>query len=181
MTDQTVSESGLIVPVPASSALIHRHRLRFDPSASAGAPEHITLLYPFLAPAGLDRGVSVRLEALFGEIHPFPFALSATAWFGQDVLYLAPHPSAAFTRLTKLLSDEFGVLPYGGRFGDATPHLTIGATSGQGGDPLALLQHVATDIAGHLPIEAIAREAWLMVGSNEAGWSVRDQFPFAPG
>ncbi len=179
MTDQPVSESGLIVPVPASSALVHHYRLRFDPSALAGAPDHITVLYPFLAPAHLDRSVSARLGVLFGEISPFPFTLRAIAWFGQDVLYLAPDPSAPFSRITTLLSDEFGVMPYGGLYGDATPHLTIGAI-GLGGDPYAL-QHVATDVAEGLPIEAVARDAWLMVGNNETGWSVRDRFPFAPG
>ncbi len=179
MTDQPVSESGLVVPVPASYALVHHYRLRFDPSALAGASEHITVLYPFIAPAHLDCGVSARLRTLFGAISPFPFALRATAWFGQDVLYLAPDPSAPFSRITTLVSDEFGVLPYGGLYGAATPHLTIGAI-GPGGD-LRALQRAATDVAEGLPIEAAARDAWLIVGNNETGWSVRDRFPFAPG
>lgn len=42
-----VLESALVVLVPEAEALVKSFRDRHDPSAAAGVPAHITLLYPF--------------------------------------------------------------------------------------------------------------------------------------
>ena len=55
MAVQIKAESVLLVPVPEAAPLMHQYRLRYDPVAPAGVPEHITALYPFLAPDSARR------------------------------------------------------------------------------------------------------------------------------
>ncbi len=174
MVEHTESESVLLVPVPEAAPLVHQYRLRYDPAASANVPEHITLLYPFLASDQLDDAVVAKLRAVFKAASPFSFTLHCTAWFEQSILYLAPEPAAPFIDLTHRLSQAFGVLPYEGRYPEVNPHLTIA----QHGPKDALIQ-IAADVAGNLPIDAVAREAWVMVGHNRTGWSLHERFSFA--
>jgi len=49
-------EAILLLPVPAAEPAVSRHRARLVESAKGGVPAHITVLYPFLPPAGI-RGV----------------------------------------------------------------------------------------------------------------------------
>ena len=48
------SESALVVLVPEAEAIAKPFRDQYDPSAAAGVPAHITLLYPFKAPDEID-------------------------------------------------------------------------------------------------------------------------------
>lgn len=43
--------SGLIMEVPEAEPAVARHRERLDASAPLGVPAHITVLFPFMAPA----------------------------------------------------------------------------------------------------------------------------------
>jgi len=174
MVEPSEPESILLVPVPKATPLVHQHRLCYDPAASANVPEHITLLYPFLVPDQLNDAVLATLRAFFNATSSFSFSLRSTAWFEQGVLYLTPDPAASFVDLTHRLSHAFGVLPYEGQYARVTPHLTI-AHHG----PSAALAQIAATLTGDLPIDAVAREAWVMVGHNETGWVLRHRFPFA--
>ncbi len=169
----TTPQSGIIVPVPTATPLVRQQRLRYDPAAAANVPEHVTVLYPFLAPDKIDADTLAALRSVFGATSPFRFTLRRTAWFGQGVLYLAPEPAAPFVALTQRLSQAFALLPYGGQYAEVIPHLTI-AEHG----PMDALTRIAADVAGKLPVDAVAREAWVMVGHNETGWVVRDRFTF---
>lgn len=173
MTEQTTPESILLVPVPKVAPLVHQYRLRYDPSAPANVPEHITLLYPFLAPDKIDGAVLSTLRATFSAAPPFPFTLRRTAWFEQGVLYLVPEPATPFVELTRRLSQTFDILPFEGRYPEVIPHLTI-AQNG----PKDVLTRIAADVAGQLPLDAVAQEVWLMVGHNETGWVLYDRFTF---
>ena len=166
-------ESIILIPVPEATPIVHEYRLRYDPSTVANVPEHLTLLYPFLAPDKIDDDVISTLLATFSIVSPFPFTLSHTAWFEQGVLYLAPEPATPLLDLTWRLSRMFNILPFEGRYPDPIPHLTI-AHSG----PTDILTDIITDISAYLPLEAVAQEAWLMVGHNETSWTLRQRFPF---
>src|ERR1051325_8060387 len=48
------SESALVVLVPEAEVFAKPFRDQYDPSAAAGMPAHITLLYPFKAPDEVD-------------------------------------------------------------------------------------------------------------------------------
>jgi hypothetical protein len=48
------SESALVVLVPEAEAVAKPFSDQYHPSAAAGLPAHITLLYPFKAPDEID-------------------------------------------------------------------------------------------------------------------------------
>ncbi len=173
MGKQVTPESVILIPVPEATPLVHRYRLHYDPSAPANVPEHLTLLYPFLPPDTISGAVLSTLRATFSVVSPFSFTLRQTAWFEQGVLYLAPDPMTPFIELTQRLSRLFNILPFEGRYPEPIPHLTI-AHDG----PQDALAEIAATISAQLPIEAIAQEAWLMIGHNKTGWVLHDRFTF---
>lgn len=120
-------ESGLLVEIPQAEPAVARFRERLDSSARLGVPAHITVLYPFIPPAVLDAAVLGQLEQLFAAVPRFAFRLDRTSWFGQAVVWLAPSDPGPFRILTERVVEAFPAYPpYGGDFGDPTPHLTIG-------------------------------------------------------
>ncbi len=58
-------ESALMVLVPEAETLVKPFRDRYDPSAAAGVPAHITLLYPFKHPNEVDQTVLDDLDQCF--------------------------------------------------------------------------------------------------------------------
>ena len=81
-------ESALGVFVPEADSLVKPFRDRYDPSAAAGVPAHITLLHPFKPPAEIDDVVLDDLRRCFGHFPPFPFSLASIRRF-PDAIYLA--------------------------------------------------------------------------------------------
>src|SRR5215471_17626442 len=51
--------------------LVKPFRDRYDPSAAAGVPAHITLLYPFKHPDEVDHAALEDLRRLFHRFAPF--------------------------------------------------------------------------------------------------------------
>jgi hypothetical protein len=43
--------SAVVVPVPEAEPRVGALRTALDPSAALGVPAHVTILYPFVAPA----------------------------------------------------------------------------------------------------------------------------------
>jgi 2'-5' RNA ligase len=168
-----LTESALIVPVPAAEQLVGSCRWQLDRSAQWGIPAHITLVYPFAPPETIDTGALSRLRALFSEAEPFAFALVEPRRFGDQVLYLAPSPDHPFRRLTETVTREFPEYkPYGGVFREVIPHLTIadGAT-------LEQIAAAEAEVTPSLPIRSMAHEVWLMAGREEEGsWAVVERF-----
>jgi 2'-5' RNA ligase len=168
------AESGLVVPVPAATPAVAPWRERLDPSAVHGVPAHVTVLYPFAPPGEISDDVVHALSALFAGAAPFAFVLDRVEWFGDDVVYLHPSPSAPFVALTEAVHARFPeYAPYGGAYDTITPHLTIGDR----GSP-AELRRAAAAVDPALPITALASDVWLMAGSSTRGaWRVRARFP----
>jgi 2'-5' RNA ligase len=158
------SETGLIVAVPESEAVVGRHRAALDPVASWGIPAHITVLYPFLPPGEVDDAVLAGLRSLFAGLPSFAAVLSRVAWFGSEVVWLAPEPDEPFRRLTQAVWDRFPAAPpYGGTFDDVVPHLTVGDRA-----PLPALREAAADIAAHPPVRTAIRSVRLVEGTTGA-------------
>jgi hypothetical protein len=86
--------SGLMVEVPEAEPAVARHRERLDASARLGVPAHITVLSPFMPPQAIGPAELARLEHLLAAFSPFRFQLDRTAWFGDEVLWLAPRDPA---------------------------------------------------------------------------------------
>ncbi|MGH2812324.1 MAG: GrpB family protein, partial [Actinomycetota bacterium] len=166
-----MSLSLILVPVPEAERAVSGLRRDLDPSASAGIPAHVTVMFPFLPADEIDAGVQKRVAGLVGSVDPFEFVLAETGRFDPSVLYLDPQPSRPFVTLTERVGREFGLKPYAGAFEAVIPHLTVGD-----GAPEPLLDEAEVGVKASLPIRARAREAWLMVQGGER-WVVRKRFP----
>jgi len=118
-------QTALIIVVPEVEALFGRFRARLDPSAAAGVPAHVTVLYPFLPPPRISAPVVRSLRQLFGRVAPFEARLARIRTFPK-VLYLAPSPAAPFRRLIRSVFRTFPETPpYAGQYSDFVPHLTV--------------------------------------------------------
>jgi 2'-5' RNA ligase len=117
-----------------------------------GVPAHVTVLYPFAPPNEVDDSVVSRLKAVFASAAPFDCAFDRCAWFGEDVLWLAPDRDQPFRDLTNRVAAEFlSYLPYGGEHGEVIPHLTIGESRRGTTDDL---RSAEADVRRKLPIAA---------------------------
>lgn len=164
--------TGLVVLVPEAEPAVADLRLDLDPHARLGVPAHVTVLYPFVPAEEVDAELVVRLGALFGQIAEFDVALTRTAWFGDEVLWLAPEPDAPFRALTERAAGAFpDCVPYGGRFVDVVPHLTIGHQS----TPERLRAGEET-VTPRLPVLARARDVTLLVEGLDGRWVIEASF-----
>src|SRR5579863_5161972 len=147
-------ESALLVAVPEAEPAVGEHRARLDQSARDGVPAHLTVLYPFLPPAAIDGAVLTSLRRLFAGFAPFGVTLDRVSWFGEEVVWLAPRDDRPFRALTGATWAAFPECPpYGNKYADVIPHLTIGDH-----DDRAALRAAAEAVRGHLPVAARAAE-----------------------
>jgi 2'-5' RNA ligase len=167
--------SALVVLVPEAEALVKPFRDRYDPSASAGMPAHITLLYPFKPSDEVGETVIRSLRHCFMRFNAIQFSLSSIRRFPKEVLYLAPEEDEPFRQLTLAIWDQYPETPpYGGEWPDIVPHLSVAALQEK-----RQLDRVTDEFVeacqGKLPISAAASEVALM--DNGAGlWQVRALF-----
>ena len=144
------TETAVIVAIPSAEPVVREHRDRLDPAAGWGVPAHLTVLYPFVAPFAIDQQLFGRLAAAVASVNAFDCRLWRTRWFGEDVLWLDPHPAALFGELTRVVWDAFPEYPpYGGAHDEVIPHLTVAQ---RGPADLATLRAVERSIQPHLPI-----------------------------
>ncbi len=107
-------ESAVLVPVPEAERVVSGHRGRLDRAALWGVPAHVTVLYPFVAPSAITAATIAVLAGAVETISAFDCDFPATAWFGEEVMWLAPQPDGPFRALTRAVSAAFpGYLPYG--------------------------------------------------------------------
>ena len=153
-------ETALLLPVPAAEPAVSRHRAQLDEAARDGVPAHITVLYPFVPPAGISKPLLASLGRLFAGFAAFEFTLDRVGWFGEEVVWLGPRDPAPFSPLTSAAFTAFPCCPpYGGQHAEVIPHLTIGHAGGQ-----QALRAAAESVRPCLPIEATAAEVILMAG-----------------
>jgi 2'-5' RNA ligase len=168
------SRSVVLVPAHGAGELVQELRIQHDPSAAAGVPTHLTLMFPFVPPPDLSAQKIDALESLIGRARPFDFTLTRIREFKEGVVYLVPEPAGPFVSLTQEIARHFGLLPFGGQFGeDPVIHLTI-ANHASPSDR----RRITDRLSPELPISLRAVEAWLMIGSNTGGWNVARKMPF---
>ena len=170
--------SALLVLVPEADVLVKSFRDRYDPSAAAGMPAHITLLYPFKPPDELDETVLDDLSHCFARFAPIQFSLGSIRRFPVEVLYLAPEPDEAFRQLTLAIWNQYPETPpYGGKWPDIVPHLSVASLTDEP-QLEAVTNHFVAASREKLPIVAKATEVALM--ENRSGhWQVRAMFGLA--
>lgn len=171
--------SAVIVPVPEVEHAVADLRDRHDPAAGWGVPAHVTVMFPFLPPDEIDAGVLDRLGAAVASVPRAVATFGRTAWFGTEVLWLAPDPSAVFTALTDAVTAAFpGYLPYGGEIEDVVAHVTIGYNTAAPEPPPAVLRRAEELVQALLPITAEVDEVELWWGTEApGGWRRVESFP----
>ena len=85
----------MLATVDEVEPLVGQWRRRFDSSASAGVPAHVTVLFPFLGIDRITTTVVEDLRTLIGVHQPFTVRFEQCRRF-PDVLYLAPAPDGPF-------------------------------------------------------------------------------------
>ena len=169
-------ETALLLPVPAAEPAVSRHCARLVESARGGVPAHITVLYPFLPPAGISEPLLASLGRLFAGFAAFEFTLDRVGWFGEEVVWLGPRDPAPFRALTSAAFTAFpSCPPYCGQHAEVIPHLTIGH-----GHPVNVLRAAEQSVQAQLPIEADATTVTLMTEQSAGGqWAKAATFTLA--
>ncbi|MGK5732599.1 2'-5' RNA ligase family protein [Streptomyces sp. URMC 124] len=149
--------TGLIVRIPEAESAVRGWRERLDPSARAGIPAHVTVLFPFLDESRIDSVIYSALADVLGRHQVFDL------WFGRcgrfpEVSYLVPEPDTQLRQLTEAIADRWPEAPpYGGRFAEIVPHLTIAQ-----GQEDAVLKEIEAGLAGRLPFTSHVSSVELM-------------------
>jgi hypothetical protein len=135
-------------------------------------PPYITVLYPFVPAHAIDSALEAAVVDVLADVSPFRFRLARVASF-PGVLYLKPHPVEPFLELTEAFCARWPELPpYNGEFDEIVPHLTVSIGEVPSG-LVARLERL-------LPIEATAREVWLLTDGVDHRWTMRKRFHLDP-
>ncbi|MFF3609189.1 2'-5' RNA ligase family protein [Streptomyces sp. NPDC002463] len=175
MTDDRASgfqagQTGLIVRIPEAGPSVRGWRELFDPSARAGVPAHVTVLFPFLDEGRIDALVHSTLADVLGRHPAFDLRFERHGRF-PGVLHLVPEPDTQLRHLTEAIADRWPEAPpYGGRFAEVVPHLTIA----QGRED-AVLEEIEADLAARLPFTAHVSSVELIVHDGTK-WQERASF-----
>ncbi|NUK01110.1 2'-5' RNA ligase family protein [Streptomyces lunaelactis] len=163
-------QSGLIVRIPEAEPAVRAWRDRLDPSARAGVPAHVTVLFPFLDESRIDSGACAAIGEVIGRHRPFETRFEHCGRF-PGLLYLVPEPDIPFRRLPEAIPDRWPETPpFGGQFDEVVPHLTIA----QGQDD-AVLEEAEADLRSRLPVTARVSSVELMVHDGTR-WQQRASF-----
>ncbi|MGW2838579.1 2'-5' RNA ligase family protein [Streptomyces sp. NPDC001493] len=163
-------QTALVVRIPEAEPCVGRWRERFDPSARAGVPAHITVLFPFLDESRTDASVHSALADVLGSHPAFDLRFERCGRL-PGVLCLDPDPDTRLIRLTEAIADRWPEAPsYRGRFAGIVPHLTVA----QGQDE-AVFEQVEADLSGRLPFTAHVSSVELIVHDGTA-WRERASF-----
>ncbi|MFD7560775.1 2'-5' RNA ligase family protein [Streptomyces sp. NPDC059835] len=163
-------QTGLIVRIPEAEPSVRGWRERLDPSAQAGVPAHVTVLFPFLDESRIDELLYSALADVLGSRQAFDLRFERCGRL-PDVLYLVPEHDTQLRQLTEAIADRWPEAPpYGGRFAEIVPHLTIAQ-----GQEDALLEEIEADLADKLPFTAHVASVELTVHDG-VNWQERASF-----
>jgi hypothetical protein len=169
------------VPVPPLEPVVRPPLERWAPDYLHADPDtvhaHITLLGPFLPREELTPEVLDDLCGFFAGVVPFRFELARLGRFpGDGLVHLVPEPTDPFRALTSELWRRWPQCPpYGGRFADVIPHLSIDHAATP--DELAEL---TAGVAPFVPVTVTAVAAELYWYEPHRSRSLA-RFPFASG
>jgi 2'-5' RNA ligase len=175
-----IMHTALVLTVPEADPLVGHWRERLDPSAAAGMPAHVTLIYPFRESAAIGTGTEAALAGICAATRAFDLTFNAVKRF-PGVLWLAPEDSAPAIALTRAISEVFSdCAPYGGAFDEIVPHLTVAHLLPDDEAQLDRIERgFLIECGTRLPLRTRARQATLMEKSGEGRWQERRRFPFS--
>jgi poly(A) polymerase len=120
--------AAVLIPPEEIWEPIQAIRRAHDPRIGRWMP-HVTLLYPFVPTASLDKAAALLRPACASDI-PFGLTLGEFGWFDHGrwaTVWLGPVPGAPVTRLRDRLAEELPWCDDTSRFeGGFSPHLSVG-------------------------------------------------------
>jgi hypothetical protein len=154
-----VPQSVIAISMPEADQVLSCVRSRYEGEMPpAGAPAHITLLYPWMPPAHIGAAEMAGLASLFADFPCFDFRLEL-GWFGHEVLLLVPEDPSPFVALTEAVISRWPMFPYYcGDHDKIEPHVTLAY-----GD-LSALAPIAAELSGLLPVRGRVTSACLSAG-----------------
>jgi 2'-5' RNA ligase len=160
------------MPVPTAESALATALGGKAPDKSDDLPAHITVLYPFVPAHAINSALEAAVVDVLAGVAPFRFRLAGVSSF-PGVLYLEPRPAEPFRELTEAFCARWPEFPpYGGEFDEIVPHLTVST----GDVPSGLIARLEP----LLPIEANAREVWLLTQGVDRRWRTRKRFHLGP-
>lgn len=163
-------QTGLVVRIPEAEQAVRGWRERLDPPARAGVPAHVTVLFPFLHENRIDAALCAALADVLGRQQAFELRFERCGRL-PEVSYLVPEPDTRLRQLTEAIADRWPEAPpYGGRFAEIVPHLTIAQ-----GQADAVLEEIEADLVGRLPFTSRVSSVELMVHDGTT-WRERASF-----
>lgn len=169
-----MKSSGLVLLLPELVPVIDDLRARHDPAARQGMPAHVTVLYPFMAPAKLGPPKRRRLAEAIARSGPMELTFSRIGRF-PEVLWLAPEPVEPIVALVRSIVAAFPAYPpYGGQFESIIPHVTV--AQGEGLDLGALEPELRARLAR--PVTCRVDSVALFTTERRV-WREIDRFPLA--
>ncbi|MCD0445842.1 2'-5' RNA ligase family protein [Glycomyces sp. A-F 0318] len=173
MSKYRTGQTALLVVVDDVEPLVDPWRQRFNTSAAAGLPAHVTVLIPFLDIKRIDPAVRNELTALFARQDRFSVEFGKVGRFSH-VRYLQPTPAQRFRELTEAVVARWPEAPpYGGQFTEVHPHLTVANDQSP-----EVFDEIEAAIEAQLPLSTVVSSVSLFV-SDGSRWHRRHEFPFA--
>lgn len=178
MRERLPGHTVLAVPVPALDAVVRERTSFYDASFVSRDPgfvhAHVTVLAPWVPhPAEAETAVVATIAR---DTPAFEVKLADLGVFPDGVVHLRPEPDGPLRRLTSRLAAAFPDFPpYGGRYDDPAPHLTLDRLSAS-----VTLESVRARIDTIVP-------ATVAVDRIDLQWWTNDDcrllatFPLAPG
>ena len=161
--------------MPEAEPWVGHLRDRYDPTSPLGIPAHVSVLFPFMPKLEITQRTFDRVAGVLRSFQPFSFTLRRVARFPATV-YLAPEPAQPFVSMTSALVREFPEYPpYGGRFAEVVPHLTVADQSVE----LAAVAHaeLAATMRAQGEIRATCHAVELYESSDDGFWKPYRSFP----
>ena len=119
-----------MVPVAPLEPLVRERTRYYDDAYLSGDPTfahaHVTLLAPFVDASAFTPAVQASISRVLRRHRPFPARFDQVAQFPDGMIHLLPREEEPFRRLTADLAADFpDHRPYGGRYRDPRPHVTL--------------------------------------------------------
>ncbi|MQY34621.1 hypothetical protein SRB17_25910 [Streptomyces sp. RB17] len=129
------------------------------------------MLFPFLDESRMDARVLSALADVLARHRAFDLRFAHCGRF-PGVLYLVPWPQTQVRQLTEAIAGRWPETPpYGGRFTEIVPHLTVAD-----GHDDEVLDQIEADLVTKLPFTFRAASVDLLVHDG-ATWQERMSFP----
>jgi 2'-5' RNA ligase len=136
-------------------------------------PPHVTVLTPWADPD--DDDALDLLRTVARGLDPFELVFAEVGTFDRgSVVWLVPEPVGVLTEVLDAVHGAFPDRPpYGGRFADPVPHLTVSADAGPG-----VADEVRSALAEQGPLRARATSLDVYARGADGVWRERVRMPF---